>query len=239
MCLARDAIYAAWKSKLTCGIADNDFEAAFDFLCLDWVKLVLKRKGLHQEAIKRFNNIYSNGITIPVVNNVPGRPIKNRRLSLRQGDRPSGIWFCYGIDPLLIFLEKRLQGILIHSEPVYGPVFQGEVPLPALETRYKVQGYLDVCKPAITSLNEFVVVDEACKLFELASGCKLHRNPASNKCKFLALGKWRNKLAQDEIPLPYLKLTDNLDYLGCKLYANYGETRSTNGQILKQKIRVK
>ena len=36
--------------------------------------------------------------------------------------------------------------------------------------------------------------DKSCKLFELSSGCKLHRNPASNKCKFLALGMWKVSL---------------------------------------------
>ena len=41
ICMARDAIYAACMRKEGCGIADNDFEAAFDFLCLNWVKMVL------------------------------------------------------------------------------------------------------------------------------------------------------------------------------------------------------
>ena len=66
ICLARDAIEASKKSKLTCGIADNDFEAAFDFLCLDWVKMVLQRKGLSVQNLQRFINIYSDGITLPV-----------------------------------------------------------------------------------------------------------------------------------------------------------------------------
>ena len=118
ICKARDAIYAASRSKTGCGIADNDFEAAFDFLCLHWVKLVLEKKGLASEALDRFSNIYSDGITVPVINNIPGKAINNKRLSLRQGDRPSGVWFCYGIDPLLTYLEKRLQGILIYSLPV-------------------------------------------------------------------------------------------------------------------------
>ena len=37
ICLARDAINAAGKRKQGCAIADNDFEAVFDFLCLNWV----------------------------------------------------------------------------------------------------------------------------------------------------------------------------------------------------------
>ena len=88
-----------------------------------------------------------------MINNTQGKKLINKRLSLRQGDRPSGIWFCYGIDPLLTYLEKRLAGILVHSLPVAGPVLDGQLGLlPPMEQRYKVQGYLDDCKPAITSI---------------------------------------------------------------------------------------
>ena len=238
ICQARDAIHAAGKSKKGCGLADNDFEAAFDFLCLDWVKLVLEKKGMASDALERFMNIYREGITIPLINNTAGRSILNKRLSLRQGDRPSGIWFCYGIDPLLDYLLKRLKGILIHSLPVFGPVQVGQVGvLPPLELLYKVKGYLDDCKPAITSMSEFHLVDKACSLFERSSGCRMHRDPASNKCKMMALGRWKGTLTQEDIPLPYLKLSDHLDYLGCKLYANYTKTRQQNGEILKKKVK--
>ena len=104
-----------------CGLADNDFEAAFDFLCLEWVRKVLSKKGLTDIALKRFMNFYSDGITIPVINNIPGNQLTNKRFSLRQGDRQSGLWFCYGIDQLITYLERRLNGILIHSLPVAGP----------------------------------------------------------------------------------------------------------------------
>ena len=106
-----------------------------------------------------------------------------------------------------------------------------------MELRYKVQGYLDDCKPAITTMAEFSLVDRACNLFEMSSGCRLHRDPASNKCKVLALGRWKGTLTQEDIPLPYLKLTDHLDYLGCRLYANYNATRRENGEILKQRVK--
>ena len=46
ICLARDAVYAAAMRKDGCGLVDNDFEAAFDFLCLEWVRKVLLKKGL-------------------------------------------------------------------------------------------------------------------------------------------------------------------------------------------------
>ena len=56
--------------------------------------------------------------------------------------------------------------------------------LPPTEERYKVLGFADDVKPAITSMVEFLVVDKVMNLFEEASGCRLHRDPASKKCKF-------------------------------------------------------
>ena len=43
-------------------------------------------------------------------------------------------------------------------------------------------------------------------------------------------------MRQEDIPLPYLKLTDSQDFLGCKLYASHQATRSENGKILVKKI---
>ena len=40
---ARDAIHAVGQSKVGCGIADTDFVAAFDWLVMDWVFLVLEK----------------------------------------------------------------------------------------------------------------------------------------------------------------------------------------------------
>ena len=81
--LARDAIQAASKSpKIGCGIADTDFQAAFDFLVMSWVFLVLERKGLSQAVISRLKNLYQDNLSIIVVNNIEGKCVKNIRLSL-------------------------------------------------------------------------------------------------------------------------------------------------------------
>ena len=119
--LARDAIFAASKSREGCGILDTDYVAAFDYLVMHWVFQVLSKKGLCDQVISRLKNLYEDNITIVVVNNVLGKSFTNHRWSLRQGDVPSMHWFAYGIDPLLDYLDKRLKGILIHSLPLHGP----------------------------------------------------------------------------------------------------------------------
>ena len=175
--LARDAIWAAGKRGQGCGILDTDLVAGFDYMTLSWCLKVLEKKGACAEFIARLQNLYSNNLSVVVVNNIQGAAVQNVRLTLRQGDIPSMELFCFGIDPLIHRLERVLQGILISSAPVQGPALQGMPALPRLEQRYKLIGYADDNKPAITSKEEFVIVDSSLALFESASGCKLHQDP--------------------------------------------------------------
>ena len=238
--LARDAIQASSTLKSGCGIADTDYEAAFDYLVMSWVFLVLQKKGVSKEVISQLENLYQDNLSIVVVNNVGGKTISNNRLSLRQGDIPSMFFFAFGIDPLLTYLDKRLAGILITSLPQLGPVpehSRSQV-LPALEERYKVVSYADDLKPAITTMGEFSLVDNASALFEAASGCRLHRDPASQKCKFLPLGRWRRSLQQEDLPhsCQYLVLSDHLDMVGVQLRATWTQTRKVNGEIVQERV---
>ena len=83
---------------------------------------------------------------------------------------------------------------------------------------------------------EFFTVDKACTLFEISSGCKLHRDPASLKCKFLALGRGRGVLEQDYIPLNYMVLSDSLELVGVELKATWSQTRKVNGDIIQARV---
>ena len=198
--LARDAILASSKLKTGCGIIDTDYMAAFDFLVMSWVFQVLEKKGLSIAIIDRLKNLYTDSISIVVVNNIYGKSVKNQRRA-------------YGIDPLITFLERRLTGILITSIPVLGPSLEMSEPPPPIEERYKAISYADDLKP---SIEEIILVDKASAIFEAASGCILHRNPASQKCKILPLGKWRTSLKQENLPpsCNYILISDQLDMVG-------------------------
>ena len=86
-------------------------------------------------------------------------------------------------------------------------------------------------------MQEFLLVDEACSLLERASGVKLHRDPASGKVKFLALGRWRGSLTQEDIPHQYIQLSDHLDFVGVELRSTFIQTRKVNGEQLQSKIK--
>ena len=234
---ARDAIMAAGNGREGVGILDNNYEAAFDYVVLLWVLEVLRAKGLAEQAINHLTNLYSNNFTIVVVNNLLGRKFENKRWSIRQGDRPSSVLFCYGIDPHLAWLERRLRGIPIYSMPAAGPVQDKEpFPLTITET-YRVIGYIDDVKPAITAMNEFSLVDHGSSIFERASGCILHRNPASGKVKFLPLGRWRGTLCQEDLPVKYIAISEHLDMIGVVLKATHTQSRKANGDTLVDKVK--
>jgi hypothetical protein len=253
--LARDAIFAAGKAGQGCGILDTDLVSAFCNMALSWTLRVLERKGLCSAACARLRNLYVNNYSIIVVNNVLGRCIENVRLTIRQGDKPSMEIFTFGIDPLLHYLERRLRGITVHSLPVHGPVLApGPAPpgplapgrrrpapapstLPPLEQKYTVIGYADDVKPAITCMEEFLLVDRAMRLLERSSGCMMHRDPASGKCKFLPLGRWRGVLTQEDLPCNFFTISDHLDMLGVTLKATHSATKRANGDELVERVR--
>ena len=235
--LARDTIQQVGKSRLGCGLLDLDFMAGFDWLDMNWVYLVLAKKGVSQEVINRIIRVYSHSLTVVVVNNVQGKAFPNNRGSLRQGDVPSMFWFAVGIDPLLFYLDKRLSGIPLTSLPVSGPTGEksNSPVLPPMMQLYKVIAYADDVKPGITSMQEFLLVDRACALLERASGVKLHRDPSAGKVKFLALGRWRGTLSQEDIP-QFIRLSDHLDFLGVELRATFTQTRKVNGEQLQTRV---
>ena len=87
-------------------------------------------------------------------------------------------------------------------------------------------------------MEEFTLIDRASALFESASGCRLHRNPSSKKCKFLPLGKWRKSLKQTDLPqnCQYLVLSDHLDMVGVELRATWTQTKKSNGDIIQERV---
>ena len=162
---ARDAIQCASSRNQACGIADLDLIAAFNMVSMAWIALVLLKKGLSQINTNRFLYMYRDAVIRVIVNNQVGKEIKIKRC-VRQGAPPSMLLFLYNVDPVIVFLERRLTGILLYSMPVLGPVLPNQQALPQMEDRYTIKGYADDLKPAITTMEEFVMVDNiVCLLY--------------------------------------------------------------------------
>ena len=116
----------------------------------------------------------------------------------------------------LCYLPRRLQGIVICS--ILGILQPDGTTSAVREERYKVFGHADDVKPAVTSLEEFSIVNLGDSLFEKSSGNKLHRQTGERgKCAVLALGKWRRTLKQ--------QLADSLAMVGVVLTPTWQTTR--------------
>ena len=86
-------------------------------------------------------------------------------------------------------------------------------------------------------MDEFKPVDQGSTLFEKASGCILHRNPASGKVKLLPLGRWKGVLQQEDLPVKYITISEHLDMVGVQLCASTTQTRKVNGDKLQETIK--
>ena len=121
--------------------------------------------------------------------------------------------------------------------PAPGPVLTAEhFPL-MISKVYKLIGYIDDVKPAITSMAEFTLVDQGSLLFEKAFGCILQRDPKSGKVKFLPLGRWRGTLTLEDMPVKYIALSDHLDVVGVQLQATHVQTMKTNGDLIQDRVK--
>ena len=70
-------------------------------MVLTWCLKVLRKKGLSEKVIKRYENLYNDHVSIVVVNSILGRSVKNARLTIRQGDKFAMELFTFGMDPIL------------------------------------------------------------------------------------------------------------------------------------------
>ena len=85
-------------------------------------------------------------------------------------------------------------------------------------------------------MQDFHTVITACTLLERAGGVKLHRSLHRDNVKFLALGRWRGTLQQEDIPYPFIKLSDTLDFIGVSLQDTFMKTRKVNCDIIEKHV---
>ena len=71
--LVRDAIQAVGRRRKGCGLLDLDFLAGFDWLNMEWVYLVLLKKGVSEVLVNRIRALYKDNSSVVVVNNILGK----------------------------------------------------------------------------------------------------------------------------------------------------------------------
>ena len=186
-----------------------------------------------------FKNVYSNGLATLVLNGKSSKLLQDLRECLRQGGCGSMGIFITGVNPLIQLLDHKLVGVTLYEAPILGPVLEDENPIPCIKKNEKLVDYVDDVVPFITKKEEFFILDECLKVFEEASGCKFHRDPNSQKCKVMPIGPWKKWLTQENVPLPFLKVSDHLEILGAKFYESWSKTRNNIGENLVEIVKRK
>ena len=175
-----------------------------------WVCLVLLAKDMTQN-LNCFKDLYKDVDTTVVVNIQLGRWIMLKR-SIGQGHKPSSFLFYYGVDPL----DNQLKGITIYSLPQFGPLNQ-------------TSNYFNarVCH---ASLRIHYV-------WKINWG---HITQKSRIEKMQDTSTMRMKrLTQNEIAISYLTKSDHLDMLGFIVHSTYTQTRTANGDVVRDKTKKK
>ena len=238
ICRARDTVQSVSPNQKGCGILELDYMAGYDMLSLKWTwKTLLKKKcsPIFCETLKKLYELSPSFLICSINNQQQGR-IQNKRCNIKQGDRASTTLYCFSTSPMLSYLQKRLQGILYHKLSTEGPEHPILGPPKPVEARLKAMGFVDDLKCGVSSVKEFGTVDGAVRLFERASGSRLHRDPNSKKCQFLGLGRW-SRWTQSQCPLDYVAVVEELDFLGCILGKSNPKSRALNGEFLKKKVK--
>ena len=117
--------------------------------------------------------------------------------SIRQGDPLAMLLYIIYIEPLLLYLERKLVGLRLAGIPQC------------------LEGYCDDINVLTNQASDFTVLDCAVRKFELVSGAILSRN---KKCKVMGFGSWKGRTAW---PLYYLKTVQEMKVFGIFFVDNY------------------
>ena len=134
------------------------------------------------------------------------RPMKVL-FSIRQGDPLSMIFYIIYIEPLLITIRRKTQGLFMSS------------------FSQKDEDYCDDLNFLSESEEDFVIIEDIFVKFDNISRAILSR---SWKSKVMGLGPWQNRL---EWPLPWLQPKQELKILGFQITPCYKKTLE---RILRQ-----
>jgi hypothetical protein len=151
----RDAIaYAETEQRPLC-VVSLDFKEAFDRISHTYILSVLRSYGFSERFIASIRMMYEDTMSALQVNGHLSAPIPIQ-CGVRQGCPLSMILFALCLDPLLRYLDGRLQGLRVHRS----------------QTKSTVVAYADV-SILVTSPEDVPTIREAMTYYEKATGAAL------------------------------------------------------------------
>ena len=193
--------YANPRSRKACLIS-LDYFKAYDRVLLSFLIVVMKRMNMSQLFCSWIEMMHHGAQTRFILGGGLSEAI-SLSFSIRQGDPLAMLLFIIYLEPLLIYLEKRITGCI----------------LPSLKT---TDAFCDDLNVMTSKEEDLYVIDAAVKKFESFSGAILSRN---RKCEILGLGQWKGKTRW---PLHYLRPVEETKVFGIFISNSYRQMLKRN-----------
>ena len=107
------------KPSERAAVIETDFVLAFDLMTVNWVLMVLCKKGCSEQFVRVLQSIYRDSDTFVscIINNEVQERILNKRKNIKHGCHSSTQMYNYASDPLLLKLNKVLKGLVFFRLP--------------------------------------------------------------------------------------------------------------------------
>ena len=204
--------YVHYKG-ISAAIASFDMDHAFDRAYIPYIVQVLRHMNFGEKFIRIIIDSHTNITTKFILNGLT--EAVELLFSFRQGDPISMMLYLIYIEPLLVMLGRKLQGLRF---PNFSEVDDD---------------YCDDVEIMIEKDEDLIMAERIFQKFESFAGAILNR---STKSKIMGLGGFQGR---QDWPLPWLKVENSLKIFGVHIYPTYKKIIEANWTELLQKFRGK
>ena len=197
------------RKALACLIS-LDFFKAYDRVLLDFVIRVMKKMNFGDQFTAWISMLHEGARTRFILSGLT-RAI-GVLFSIRQGDPLAMLLYIIYVEPLLLVLERKMSGLRVATFD------------------QKLAAYCDDINLTTDKLEDFEVVSEVVKKFEVVSGAILSRN---NKCKVVGFGDWAGK---EDWPISWMKPVKSMKIFGIFISDSYEEMLKVNWDFRYKKF---
>ena len=197
------SILAINQKKVGACLLSLDFFKAYDRVYLKFLFVVMKKMGFGDKFITWIDMLHADAKTCFLLANLTDPILLS--FSIRQGDPLAMLLYIIYIEPLLVYIGKRVSGLQV-LHPLQGGT----------------EAYCDDINVITASDDDLIIVGEGVQKFEAVSGAILSRN---QKCKILGIGKWSKR---DVWPLNFVKTVQEVKVFGVFMLNSYAAILKRN-----------
>ena len=190
------------KKKMGACLLGLDFFKAYDRVLVDFLLAIMGRMNFSKQFCNWIKMLHMDAKTMFILQGL-SRSIRVS-FSIRQGDPLSMLLYIVYIEPLLIYIERKLIGLIIPHIPS------------------SLEAYCDDVNVLTVNDADLIAVDDAVQKFEALSGAILSRD---KKCKIVGFGKWKNRV---DWPLQYVRTVGEIKVFGIYIMDSYQDMLKRN-----------